>query len=297
MDSVEPAFTLVAETPDYRTLNIWSLVLLSVDIAHRIERGPQGWQILVASEEAAEAVRQLEAYSRENMSWPPVKPEVQSRSSFFSKRKPPTVFLMGLLVLFHFITGPWSWQSEWYRQGAVATELVLDKGEWWRLFTALTLHADVVHLAGNVLIGGMVVHFLCLEIGTGLGWLLLVLAGAAGNYLNLIFRHGEHLSIGFSTAVFGAVGLLCGLTVRRLLRWQDLLLPLGAGGGLLAMIGTSGQRTDVGAHFCGLAVGIVLGALVALFEKIYDWRHKDPAKVLLPAVLGFLGFCWYLALS
>jgi len=201
-----------------------------------------------------------------------------------------------LMVLFHVITGPWSWHSKWFRQGAVALRPILEQGEWWRLFTALTLHADVVHLAGNVLIGGMVVHFLCVEIGSGLGWSLLVLAGAAGNYLNLIWRHGEHLSIGFSTAVFGAVGLLCGLKVKSLVRWRELLLPLGAGGGLLAMIGTSGERTDLGAHIFGLAVGIVFGALFALFGGKFVGRHKDHAKFLLPATLGLLAFCWYLAL-
>ncbi len=274
MDNAEHPFTLVAETPDYRTLNVWSLVLLSVNIPHRIEREERDWQIFVEAEKAEEAKRQLDAYVRENMNWPPVGPEVVHNSAL-SAKQPPTVLLMGLLVLFHAVTGPWSWQSKWFRQGAVDLGPILHQGEWWRLFTALTLHADVVHLTGNVLIGGMVVHFLSLEIGSGLAWSLLVLAGAAGNYLNLLWRHGQHLSIGFSTSVFGAVGILCGLMVRRLVHWRELLLPLGAGVGLLAMVGTSGQRTDLGAHFCGLGAGFVLGVLLAVTEAFFHWRQKD----------------------
>ncbi|MEJ2688401.1 MAG: rhomboid family intramembrane serine protease [Deltaproteobacteria bacterium] len=297
MDNAEQHFTLVSETPDYRTLNVWSLVLLSVNIPHRIEREGRNWQIWVEAEKASEAERQLAAYVRENMNWPPVKPEDAGRSISREVNTPPTVLLMGLLVLFHVVTGPWSWHSKWFRQGAVDLGPILHQGEWWRLFTALTLHADVVHLTGNVLIGGLVVHLLCLEIGSGLGWSLLVLAGAAGNYINLLWRHGQHLSIGFSTAVFGAVGLLCGLAVRRLVRLRELVVPLGAGLGLLAMVGTSGQHTDLGAHFCGLGAGFVLGVLLALIEKFFHWREKDSAIVLLPITLAFLVFCWYLALS
>lgn len=297
MDDAEHPFSLVAETPDYRILDVWSLVLQSVNISHRIGRDGWNWQIFVEAEKAEEAKRQLAAYVRENTHWPPVKPHDAGRSLLVLRSKrPPTVLMMGLLVLFYAVTGPWSWQNEWFRRGAVDLGPILHQGQWWRLFTALTLHADVVHLTGNVIIGGMVVHFLCLEIDSGLAWSLLVLAGGAGNYFNLLWRHGGHLSIGFSTAVFGAVGLLCGLKLKRLSHWRELLLPVGAGLGLLAMVGTSGQRTDLGAHFCGLGTGFVFGVILAISETFLHWRQKN-TKVLLPITLAFLVFCWYLALT
>ena len=39
-------------------------------------------------------------------------------------------------------------------------------------------------------------------------------------------------------------------------------LPLAAGAGLLAFLGASGPRTDLGAHFFGLLAGAILGALL-----------------------------------
>ena len=43
-------------------------------------------------------------------------------------------------------------QSNWFVAGRVDGELIR-QGEVWRLFTALTLHADVKHLLGNIVFG------------------------------------------------------------------------------------------------------------------------------------------------
>jgi rhomboid protease GluP len=258
MDSSEQTFFCVAVTPDYRQLNIWSLVLLSADIPHRIERQQQNWRIYVHLDHAGEAEQQLADYTRENAGWPPVKHTAVTVEKA-AARRPPTVLMMGMLVIFYSVTGPWAWHSKWFSQGAISLTAIMRHGEWWRLVTALTLHADAVHLFGNVLIGGVVVHFLCKEIGSGIGWFSVLLAGTLGNLFNLLWRNTEHLSVGFSTAVFGAIGILCGLAVHRLTRPGDFLLPLGAGASLLAFLGTSGKHTDLGAHLWGLVCGLALG--------------------------------------
>jgi hypothetical protein len=36
----------------------------------------------------------------------------------------------------------------------------------------------------------------------------------------------------------------------------------------MAMLGTGGERTDLGAHYLGLAAGVVLGALVGIWMKV-----------------------------
>ena len=75
-------------------------------------------------------------------------------------------------------------------------------GEWWRTFTALGLHADPLHLAGN-LIYGLIFGFLAGQLlGWGLAWSGLLLAGALGNLLNAFLQAPTHSSIGASTAVF-----------------------------------------------------------------------------------------------
>lgn len=295
-DTAEHQFFCVAVTPDYRILNTWSLVLLAADIPHRIERRERSWMIFVEMERARQAEEELAAFTQENADWPPVEARGSDGRPAARHRQPPTVLMMGLLILFYVITGPWSWHSEWFEKGAISLTAVMQHGEWWRLFTSLTLHADEVHLLGNVLIGGLMVHFLCLEIGAGLGWLLLLAAGGAGNYCNLLWRYGEHLSVGFSTAVFGAIGILCGLAVRRWSRPGDFLVPLGAGLALLAFIGSSGKHTDLGAHLWGLVCGFGMGMLLSLARPLLQRVSERVLNLLLPLCLLFLVGCWVLAM-
>ncbi|MBU0908067.1 MAG: rhomboid family intramembrane serine protease, partial [Proteobacteria bacterium] len=153
-------------------------------------------------------------------------------------------------------------------------------------------------LLGNVIIGGIIIHFLCKILGSGLGWFLVLVAGTAGNAFNILLRTGQHLSVGFSTAVFGAIGILTGLELKRQFRIKGVLLPLGAGLSLLAMLGSGGERTDLGAHFWGLAVGCGIGVLVASFPVFLKWCNAWQRQLFFLAVslLIVLG-CWQLAFS
>ena len=102
--------------------------------------------------------------------------------------------------------------------------------------------------------------------GFGVGGALALAAGALGNLANAFVQAPSHATIGASTAVFGALGLLVGraLALRRTpLRGRPAWLPIGAALALLAMLGTEGQRVDLWAHGLGLAAGVVLGALAS----------------------------------
>ena len=65
---------------------------------------------------------------------------------------------------------------DWWWAGMSHAGLIRE-GEWWRAVTALGLHADSVHLAGN-LVFGLVFGFLAGELlGWGLAWFGMLLAG------------------------------------------------------------------------------------------------------------------------
>jgi membrane associated rhomboid family serine protease len=66
----------------------------------------------------------------------------------------------------------WGRHLDFVRLGAGDTGAMLFSGQWWRAITALTLHADVAHLAGNVVVGGLFMAFLCREAGVGAGFFL-----------------------------------------------------------------------------------------------------------------------------
>jgi membrane associated rhomboid family serine protease len=177
------------------------------------------------------------------------------------------------------LIGVFIWQSR-SNIGAIGqTDAVamVGRGEWWRAVTALTLHADVVHLVSNLVAGMGFAFFVCRFFSASLGWLFILLSGIAGNVLNAQVYYPEaHYSIGASTAVFGALGLLTGVGVwasvsapdRRLLlpRW---LLPLFGGLTLLGLFGVGEGNVDVAAHISGFLCGVVLGGLGACYRRVF----------------------------
>lgn len=243
-------------SPEY--LALCSLVLSAVGIPHAYS--PRGDGLTVSRETADAARHHLEQYFEENRGWPgrPPSPQTVSLTS-----NPPTLLIIGGLALFYWVTGPWEDNVRWFASGAVDSAAILRDGEWWRLVTALTLHADQAHLIGNCIIGGFIVHLLGRTTGSGLSLLLLVVCGALGNLLNIVVRDQTHLSVGFSTSIFAAIGLLSGmrLLVGPVSGLKSLLVPLGAGAALLAMLGAGGERTDLGAHFFGFLCGLAGGML------------------------------------
>lgn len=273
-------------------LDAMGLVLDAVGIQHYYD--DHSGELLVAAADVELARQHWQDYRQENLAWPappPARPATQPGT-------PPTLGMMALLTIFFFHTGPWRNGSSWFERGAVNAEAILEQHQWWRLVTALTLHADLVHLAGNCLIGGLVIHLLCKVLGYGSGWLLLLLAGAGGNLVNVALRQGDHFSVGLSTSVFAAIGILTGLQIVRFRTrpLRECLLPLGAGAGLLAFLGSEGVRTDLGAHLFGFLVGIGFGAVACLAGMVEKTVRPARQFLLLGLTVATVLLCWLLAL-
>ncbi len=244
---------------DYVCVELWSLVILSADISHRVAKTEDGWGIWVAEEDYERAVFELDSFEEENADWPPPKPEspvlIQGTGA-------PAMLVAAGLSLFYNVTGAWSGMNPWFQNGMVNSRAILADGQWWRLITGLTLHADINHLLGNVSLGALVLYYLGQETGAGAALFLAIITGVSGNLLNVIMHGNGHQSVGFSTAVFGMIGVMAGLRIMDRGRGvKGALLPLGAGAGLLAMLGTGGERTDIGAHLWGMASGLLCGIL------------------------------------
>ncbi len=150
-----------------------------------------------------------------------------------------------------------------------ASALYILQGEYFRTFTALMLHADLGHLAGNaagILILGIPV---CSIAGTLTGLLLIFMSGALGNLMNAYMFKAVRLSIGASTAVMGAAGILAAFQLKKkfsILSFKPaVLFPLGAGAALVGML-SGGENTDVPAHVFGFICGIFTGFLFELIQ-------------------------------
>lgn len=279
----------VANEDDQLTLR---LVLTAVGIPNF--HYPDSNDIYVKPQDLHRATAELAAYHNENHNWPPVQIAYADRKLF---RRPPTFFLFSLLALFHAVTGSWDENSRWFTDGVLNNQAVTDNGQWWRLVTALTLHADASHLLGNCIIGGFLVHQLSVTMGYGLSWILLICGGALGNLLNIVFRNSLHQSVGFSTSVFCSIGILCGMQIgKRQGIIKTFLVPIGAGTALLAFLGSSGERTDLGAHFFGLAVGILMGILSNILHLPKRFQSNFSQRLLLVVTACIILSSWFLAL-
>ena len=236
-----------------------ALVVLAMEIPHWIMTTGDEFQLCVEPTNAMAAMKELEKFEREReLAPPPPVPEEKTSS---------TSLLVAAAILGLFFAAQNAAPSAWEDEGASASDAVM-RGQWWRVLTALTLHADFSHFGANLAAGLVLAAFLLPMLGTGWTWLGIVLTGALGNWLNAWGHRGEmHRSIGASTAVFGALGLLVGaqiagraLLLRRLTP-RELLVPIGTGLALLAYLGVGDAQTDFTAHLCGLCVGIPLGAI------------------------------------
>lgn len=271
----DPDLLPVLMTGEPDRLHICSLILSAADIPHTISADRVGgWVILTSSTLAGRATAEIAAYDQENYDWPLQPPKADDFNPYFRAQ---AILVVVSLMLFYAVTGQWTPHSLWFSRGAVDSARILDHGEYVRLMTGLTLHADLVHLLGNCFLGGFLLHFFFLLIGNGIGIFALLTTACLANYINVLAHGPGHHSVGFSTAVFAVIGILCALNYRhyRFSRPERLLLPLMAGAAMLAMLGSGDEtgRTDLGAHLFGLLAGICTGTLLGL-DRIFCLRHN-----------------------
>jgi len=248
-----------------RLAKLWALVLEARYLPARVEPDGDGWRLLVPASRLKDAERELRLFVAENRHWPPAPPPV--RQQLNNALAPLSVLI--LVATFYNVTLlpvalPGGQPLNWLEVGSARANLILD-GEVWRTVTALTLHADLTHLLSNLAIGGIFIIYLCSDFGSGLAWALLLACGALGNLANAYVQLPSHDSIGSSTLVFAAVGVLGAANMVRyrhhaLRKWP---LPVASALSLLVLLGTEGKNTDLGAHLFGFLFGIVLGALTA----------------------------------
>lgn len=263
--SQETVWRSVRRGASRRALSEASLVLSAVEIRHEIRRDVDDWYLVVPESDAPLAVAHLENYSLEN------RPGLPSPSAI-------DVVDSGWFGVLGFLLVIWSLPSleqslafgwDWRAIGRLEAGSVM-AGEWWRTVTALTLHGDIAHLIGNSLFGALFGLLVGRYLGSGFGWLLILLCGALGNGLNAWLRPDDFRAIGASTATFAALAIGGGYVWRRgYFRgrgWQRAFAPVFAAIAMLAFTGVGDEDTDVLAHFTGFVCGLVAGVLVARFD-------------------------------
>jgi rhomboid protease GluP len=276
-------------------VHTYSLVLSAVGIVHKVRRRGSAWSIAVWPAQRAAAVEAVALYLKENP------PHSDREPSFLAKGAGTysALYIAAILVLIHLLITPGVEHGRFVSAfGADADQIMT--GELYRCTTALLLHADIAHLLGNVaglIIFGTVTASLC---GWGLGWSMILAAGFAGNYVTAWWYGHNHLAIGASTAVFGAMGVCTAISLwRSRLRksrgiqhsWRRWM-PLAGGLALLGWLGTAPQA-DLMAHLSGFASGLAFGGTGVLVSGRLPYRTPTWLQwTAAVAACALVAVCW-----
>ncbi len=239
------------------------LAILAMGLNYWITEHEGGYGLLVREGQEAEVRRQLALYDeevKEDRALPPA-PAVQD----YGRGMPGLVlYVVVLLAVFYLQKSTdLGLEGAWIRDGVK----IFSEGEWWRIFTAVLMHGDAAHLAGNVIFGLIFAPWVSRGYGAWVGWGLVLVSAALGNLGTAgIFWPEASRSLGASSAVFAMPGLLLAHALwhaprrRGLDRYRPLFAPILGAVSLLGLFGiTDDLRTDVLAHVLSFAAALPLG--------------------------------------
>ncbi len=261
-----------------RRLSVWAYVLQAMQLPYRAYYGVRPL-LLVPLFLAKISVRNLQEYEEEQQRPPKadILPDAHPSASLALLLLLPLIFLHALRFWstlaplaadLGFPANPEDWPA---LLGLDNVRMRLFH-EWTRAVTALFVHADSAHLMANAVFSAIFARLLSERTGSGLAFFLIIWTGALANTAVALIRPFFVLSIGFSTALFAAVGSLSGYVAYS--SRPRALLPLAAGAAILAMLGTEGDNTDYLAHICGLASGMATGWLTAVAAQKFPSVRK-----------------------
>ncbi|MEI7820944.1 MAG: rhomboid family intramembrane serine protease [Verrucomicrobiota bacterium] len=262
----------VGRFPRLKAARERGLVVAAMDLPYWIEREDGAWVLFVEENARGQAAAALAEFEAEEQA----RVHVQKPEPLVIPKLALALTLVAMVIFYRMQTGA----NPVLIERGVAVDARILHGEWWRCFTALTLHGGVEHLVSNLGLAVFAFAFAFSRFGAGAGLLGTVLGGAMGNLLNA-FAHAAkpHASLGSSTALFASLGLLAGgeLAARLMHRatrtgWQ-LLVPVGAGLAFLSLYGGAGSNrdgtpimdtgnVDLMAHLFGLVAGVALGSVL-----------------------------------
>jgi len=307
-DPFRPARRELVRSPRKQDILDNSLVLASQGVKHWMEFHGEEWSLSVDERDAEPAAALIETWRLENEGFT----EAPAEEADLDLLVAPLLFL-AVPVAAYFLVGfsPW---AEWLKSRGEADAARILAGEWWRCLTAATLHADDAHLLSNLVSGYFILNLLNHRIGIGTLMLLSTLAAGVDNFLVALASGPGHVSLGYSSVVFCALGLLAGVETWNLwrrrrehavrqgkrpgdgaIRFTQLrrLSPLISALFVAVLVGI-GEGVDVKAHFYGFGLGAALGLVTPLLPR----RLSRPGAQagLAAATFALYACAWILAI-
>lgn len=180
------------------------------------------------------------------------------------KKEPVTVLFILLNIIIFLIvdfTGGSENTMHMVECGAAYPPLILENGEFYRLFTCMFLHFGISHLANNMLVLFVLGQRLEPVVGKLKFCLIYLLGGIGGNVISLILevrKNDYAVSAGASGAVFAVMGAMIYVVVRNRGRIKDIsmrqMLIMAA---FSLYFGFTSTGVDNAAHVGGMLCGFL----------------------------------------
>ena len=199
----------------------------------------------------------------------PIQREITEKDRRNQFRKAPAVFILILLnvtaFIFEISFGNWTDPEVLHQLGALEPYAVVVQGQYWRLFTALFLHAGFVHLLFNLFALYVLGPPLERSIGSlrfAICYLISGLASSAGVIALTVIGFVQVAQlVGASGCIMGVVGAWAGFLLRHRhaphakQRLGNVLMIIA----IQTAFDLSTPQVSMAAHLCGLFSGAVLG--------------------------------------
>lgn len=200
----------------------------------------------------------------------------------FSPKKPVVTYILIVLNLMVFLYGVLHGNDELINMFGNNYELV-QNGEFYRLFTCMFVHADILHILFNMIalysIGPVVERYY----GKSKFLLIYLVSGLLGSIFSGVFMTADSISIGASGAIFGLLGSICYFTYYYRATLQGILrgsiMPVII---INLVIGFLSSSIDLSAHIGGLIGGILISMAIGIGDK---HRKSDQINGLVVLVL------------
>lgn len=192
------------------------------------------------------------------------------------KKEPVTVLLILLNTLIFLIvefTGGSEKGQHMLECGAAYAPLILEQGQWYRVFSSMFLHFGAPHLINNMLVLFVLGQRLEPAVGRLRFLLIYIAGGLGGNFISLFWdmRTGDYsVSAGASGAVFAVMGGMIYVIIRHRGRVADLtmkqMLIMAA---FSLYFGFASEGVDNAAHAGGLLCGFLAAVIFYHPRKIW----------------------------
>ena len=192
------------------------------------------------------------------------------------KKEPVTVLLILLNTLIFLIvefTGGSENGQHMLECGAAYAPLILEQGQWYRVFSSMFLHFGAPHLINNMLVLFVLGQRLEPAVGRLRFLLIYIAGGLGGNFISLFWdmRTGDYsVSAGASGAVFAVMGGMIYVIIRHRGRVADLtmkqMLIMAA---FSLYFGFASEGVDNAAHAGGRLCGFLAAVIFYHPRKIW----------------------------